>query len=43
MTYQKPEVTVLGDAARLIKGFKPGVPESNGEDLIEVGAEWSED
>jgi hypothetical protein len=28
MTYSKPEVAVLGDAARLIQGAKVGIPDS---------------
>ena len=32
MTYMKPEVTLLGDAASLIQGSKPGALESGAID-----------
>jgi hypothetical protein len=35
MEYTKPEIAVLGDASRLIEGFKPGVGDQG--DLSQPG------
>lgn len=38
MNYEKPEATVLGDAALLVQGFKP----KHGESGAEIGQQDAE-